>query len=207
MKFDVEKGFRDFRKKLEAVRPKDCCRKGVMRESNGKETVMCVSDCPWQAVDMALAILSVDVEFAVAAGNKRVPEGGGDAMEQATTKQVKVRELTADEVEFTLSVEDEVDSVEGHFASGDKEADLKMEADIKSRIASGDTWAWCTVTVKATWRNFEGVDGLGACSYDSEEDFKQVGGYWEDMKSQALMALNANVASAARTVGELLEMG
>ncbi len=118
-----------------------------------------------------------------------------------------VRELTAEEVEFTLEVEDEHIPVEGHFATDEPELDRKQEQEILSRLRRGDTWAWCCVKVTAKWKNFTGVDYLGCCSYEDEEDFKQEGGYWEDMKSEALDALNKKIAETAASLSELASKG
>jgi hypothetical protein len=59
------------------------------------------------------------------------------------------------------------------------------------------------VKITAKWEGFEGHDYLGCCSYLSEEDFKN-GGYWEDMKQQALDDLNRTVAEVSGKL-DLLE--
>jgi hypothetical protein len=42
-------------------------------------------------------------------------------------------------------------------------------------------------------REFLGDDYLGCCSYESEEDFRAPGGYFDDMKRAALDELNEKV--------------
>ncbi len=115
-----------------------------------------------------------------------------------------VRELTEDEVTFTLSCEPEDISIEGNaMASGDDEADRAQEQWIRDQLDSGNEWAWCAVTVRAEWEGFHGEDHLGACSYKSAEDFKTPGGYYDDMKATALDALNEVIQANASKLANL----
>lgn len=116
---------------------------------------------------------------------------------------VKVRELTAEDVEFFLEIEDEDIPVRGNFASGDDAADKELEDSIIARLNGGDLWAWCCVKVTAKWKGWKGVDYLGACSYESEKDFKEPGGYYDDMKASALADLNKSLANCAGELSEL----
>lgn len=119
---------------------------------------------------------------------------------------MNIRALQADEVEFSLEIEDEDVPVEGNAsATDDPEEDAKLVAEIQQRLDRGDLWAWCCVKVTAKWKHWRGVDYLGACSYESEADFKH-GGYWEDMKSQALAALNRAIAEDVECL-EFLKAG
>lgn len=100
-------------------------------------------------------------------------------------------------VTFTIQSEPEFISVRGSFATGDEEQDRALEDEILARLAQDDTWAWCNVTVIATWEDtdgtlYEGRDQLGACSYANEKDFK-ADGYFADMKARALEELNAQI--------------
>jgi len=38
-------------------------------------------------------------------------------------------------------------------------------------------WYWCNIEVLASWGNIHVSDDLGACSYESEDDFKKTGYY------------------------------
>lgn len=116
-----------------------------------------------------------------------------------------VRELHEDEVEFKLEVEQEDDiPVRGNvLASGDDKQDKEAEDEIIARLESGDVWAWACVTVTAKWKNFEGFDTLGCCSYTDEADFKE-GDYYQDMKVSALKELNKNIAACAKTLEEIV---
>ena len=93
------------------------------------------------------------------------------------------------EIVYSIKPEPEYDlSPEGHFASGDEEADKKMVAEIINDYNNGNLWAWCCVVVTASvmisGEVFTGTVSLGACSYKDEEDFKQ-DGYYPDMCKEA----------------------
>lgn len=118
---------------------------------------------------------------------------------------VKVRELTEADVVFSLEIEEDDIPVRGNFASGDDKADKELEDSIIKRLRNGDTWAWASVKVTATWKGWKGVDHLGACSYDDEADFKEPGGYYDDMKSEALADLNKSLSKCAEELTELEE--
>lgn len=101
---------------------------------------------------------------------------------------------------------DEISVVGNALASGDNEIDAQAEAEILTRLASGDTWAWASVTVTARYKDLEwfGSDSLGACSYKNAAQFMadwdgNKTGYWFDMKREAKAELlrilyNAKVA-------------
>lgn len=91
------------------------------------------------------------------------------------------------EVVYTITAEMDNLEVWGNaLVSGDEVADKECEDEILRRLENGDVWAWASVEVKASWNGFEGTDYLGCCSYRDEKAFCQEGGYFEDMKSQAL---------------------
>lgn len=105
-------------------------------------------------------------------------------------------------VELTADYDDL--SVHGNaIASGDAALDEKVETEILERLERGDVWAWAHVRVTVSIDGFEGSDSLGACSYASEADFKQPGGYYRDMLWAALKDLSESIgaheAKAART--------
>lgn len=105
-----------------------------------------------------------------------------------------MKKFKESEVDYVLEVEMDNFPVRGNaIASGDDAEDKRVEDEILSRLNCGDIWAWGTVKVTALWNGFEGVDYLGGCSYRDEEDFKQPGGYFEDMKRQALADLKSNI--------------
>ena len=58
-------------------------------------------------------------------------------------------------------------------------------------LEQGNEWAWCTARVKVYLPQLPELTEsayLGACSYNSEEDFKD-GGYYQDMIHEAMQAL------------------
>jgi hypothetical protein len=120
---------------------------------------------------------------------------------------MKIRELREDEVEFTIEAEQDDIPVRGSFASGDDEKDEELAKEILARLDRGDVWAWASVKVTAMWKDWKGVDYLGACSYESEADFKQDDGYYGDMKARALEDLNKSLAKCAADLAELMEQG
>lgn len=116
-----------------------------------------------------------------------------------------MRKLTENDVEFILEAKQDDLQVRGNaLASGNYAEDKRVEDEIIERLDNGDIWAWASVKVTARWKEFEGVDYLGGCSYYDEKDFKQAGGYWEDMKATALDDLNKNVAQVRKRL-DLLE--
>lgn len=110
-----------------------------------------------------------------------------------TVEEIKKRLLKSGEVTYTIEARPEEDDPEGHFATDDPEADRQMIAEIKRDFLNGNVWAWCSVKVTAEWRGAIGVDALGGCSYKSEADFCQEGGYFSDMKEAAISDLAATL--------------
>jgi hypothetical protein len=116
-----------------------------------------------------------------------------------------MKKLTMDDVTFELEVVQDDMPLKGNvLVSGDDEVDAKAEAATQEALDRGNVWAWAAVTVIATWEGFHGVDHLGGCSYESEEEFKQ-DAYYADMKQAALDALNRVIAETAERLRPLME--
>jgi hypothetical protein len=121
-----------------------------------------------------------------------------------------IRSLTAADVVFSLECQPEDILIEGNaMASGDDEVDRQAEQWVKDQLNRGNEWAWCYVRVVATWaapngETFTGAAGLGACSYESEKDFRE-GGYYPDLCDEALADLNACVATCHEALGGLVD--
>jgi hypothetical protein len=110
-----------------------------------------------------------------------------------------LKPLTRQEIAIRLTAEPEFIPVEGNaMASGDDVFDHEVEHNILSRLEQGDVWAWAMVTVTVSWGPFSASDHLGCCSYADEEDFRQPGGYFDDMVDEALEELNTLVLDAYR---------
>lgn len=96
---------------------------------------------------------------------------------------------------ITIHVEQDDIRVRGNaVASGDPDFDKKVEDEILARLDKGDVWAWASVEVRAEFRGLVHSSYLGACCYESEEDFK-TGGYYEDMVREAVGGLADKVAA------------
>lgn len=116
-----------------------------------------------------------------------------------------LRKLTAEEVTFKLKMVQDSEPIKGNvMASGDDTVDAEAEQWVESQLADGNDWAWCIVTVTATYRSFEGDDALAGCSYESEEAFKACP-YYEDMRKVALENLNNSMAEHFEALKPLLQ--
>lgn len=113
-----------------------------------------------------------------------------------------MRLLTGNDVTFTVHCLEEIISVEGNASCIDPETDKQQETWIYAQLDRGNSWAWCTVKVTAHWENMHGSDFLGCCSYLSEKDFIE-GGYYQDMKNEALGYLNDQIKSMADKLAKL----
>ena len=121
--------------------------------------------------------------------------------------RLEPRDLRADEVTFTVHIESETTPVEGNASAWGDGTDEPYWQSIRERLEQGDIWAWCSVEVRADWNGYTGSDYLGGCCYADEADFRQPGGYFDDMKVAALAQLNDKVRAAWETVAPLLEPG
>lgn len=116
---------------------------------------------------------------------------------------VKAKKLTLDDVEIVLRVEYEEAAVRGNaLASGDAVEDKACEDEILARLNQGDVWAWATVTVEARYAGLVGRNSLGCCSYRDEAEFREPGGYFDDMKAEALADLQSEIDTLAPQIAE-----
>lgn len=111
------------------------------------------------------------------------------------------------EIEYIIELQEEHDSPEGFFASGDEEIDRQTVQTILDDYNAGNPWAWCCIKVIARvefeGQEFKGETYLGCCSYEDEKDFK-AGGYYEQMCQEALESLMGHLAADSHR-GELAE--
>ncbi len=97
---------------------------------------------------------------------------------------------------ISIDMEPEVD-IAPDFDSGEPDFDAAASREIRERLARGDDWAWCEVQVRVTWRGFKGESSwLGGCSYASEQDFREPGGYFDDLLDEAIDDLNLAIRRA-----------
>ena len=116
---------------------------------------------------------------------------------------MKLKPLTREEVTIRLKADPEFIPVEGNAsASSDDSFDREVEQSILCRVEQGEVWAWAMVAVTVSWGPFSALDHLGCCSYADEDDFRQPGGYFDDMVDEALEELNKNLLDAYRELRE-----
>jgi hypothetical protein len=116
---------------------------------------------------------------------------------------IDLKKLAA-HAEITISCEPEDVPVEGNaLASGDAAEDRAAERWVRRQLARGNQWAWCTVIVRAEYAGLMGRDVLGCCSYKSERDFKQPGGYYQSMVDEALRDLASQLERVEASLDEV----
>ena len=95
-------------------------------------------------------------------------------------------------VDYEVMIEPEDLDYHGNcMASGDEAMDREVEEWIKTELARGNECAWCSVTVKAIFEDYEGYDSLGGCSYSSRADLEK--DLIPEMKRNALAALRVEL--------------
>lgn len=106
------------------------------------------------------------------------------------------RTLTNDDIHIRVTAYPEDIPVKGNaLCSGDEDFDQQVEAEILERLEQDDVWAWATVCVSAEWEGLKETEYLGCCCYANEEEFRQEGGYFDDMVQEALTNLNLRLRS------------
>ena len=91
--------------------------------------------------------------------------------------------------EITLTAEDEHESAANHFSFEECGVD---HSETIAKIESGE-FMWFTAKVSAARHGVElGSDYLGCCCYSSLDDFK-TGGYYEQMRDQAISDAEATL--------------
>ena len=105
--------------------------------------------------------------------------------------------LTQHEVQVQLTVlpEEDVPVTGNACYSGDENFDQMVEHEILARLEQDDIWAWAMVGVSVAWEGQHSTEYLGCCCYESEEDFRNNSGYFEDMVEEALANLNKRLHS------------
>ena len=106
------------------------------------------------------------------------------------------RTLTKEDIDIRLMAYPEEIPVQGNaMCSGDEAFDRQVEGEILKRLEQDDVWAWATVCVSAEWEGLKEAAYLGCCCYADEEEFRQEGGYFDDMVQEALINLNVRLRS------------
>lgn len=104
------------------------------------------------------------------------------------------------DVTYTLTCEPEFMPIRGNASAWDDEEDEKYAQWIEEQLENGNEWAWCIVYVTADFDGLTGFSSLGGCCYAGAEDFKASGGYYDDMKAEALANLKTRIDAARKTI-------
>lgn len=80
--------------------------------------------------------------------------------------------------------------------SYDDPEDIKA---VRERMANDEPFAWFCAVIKAERGDYEGIDSLGGCSYESREDFETMDGYFPDMVRSAMAQCQAQFIAAFGT--------
>lgn len=108
--------------------------------------------------------------------------------------------------EFSFEALPEDEGPEGHFATGDKDQDEEICEEIRLRLAGGDLAAWFTAKVTCFGpEGFEGVAYLGACNYESFEDFEK-SDYYASMCDEAYMDMVSNIRAMVKQGNEAKDL-
>lgn len=104
------------------------------------------------------------------------------------------------EIEVEAS-QDDVPVRGNALASGDDALDRLAEEEIIRRLDGGNVWAWANVLVTVKYKGIlQTTESLGCCSYDDERDFRQSGGYFDDMVSTCIDEINAQLAELSDAI-------
>lgn len=102
--------------------------------------------------------------------------------------------LTSNDITVLVTAHPEEIPVKGNaICSGDEDFDRQVESEIMKRLEHDDVWAWATVSVAVNWQGLKENEYLGCCCYESEEDFRNNSGYFEEMVDQAITSLNTRL--------------
>ena len=105
--------------------------------------------------------------------------------------------VTKADVTITLRAEENgIGPEENYDIPGIKQSprDAKLFVDaVHDMIKKHGLWGWCQVTVTVRLGPLEGESHMGGCSYESEDDFIQSSGYYDDMVSDAIADLQNSI--------------
>ena len=105
------------------------------------------------------------------------------------------KSFNVEDVEFELTIMQDGSSISDYMSFDDKDTEDEIVSQVEQELEDGSTWAWCIVTLNASWAGFHGVASIGAASILSdcldegethEDYFREKYGYYDDMKSEAL---------------------
>jgi hypothetical protein len=105
--------------------------------------------------------------------------------------------VTKADVTITLRAEEnDIGPEESYNIPGIKQSprDAKHFVDaVEDMIDKHGLWGWCQVTLTARVGPLKGEAHMGGCSYESDDDFIQNSGYYNDMVSDAIADLQNSI--------------
>ena len=109
-----------------------------------------------------------------------------------------IRVMKAD-VTITLRAEEnDIGPEESYDIPGIKRSTRDAEGfvdAVNEMIEKHGLWGWCQVTVTVRLGPLTGEAHISGCSYESEDDFIQSSGYYDDMVSDAIADLQNSIDS------------
>ena len=97
-------------------------------------------------------------------------------------KEITIKLPEIEDIEFTIECLDEFEHPQDCFALDD-ETQHEVVNRILTDLDNGNEWAWCCVRVIGKYKSFKAETTLGACSYESEEHFRN-DDYYADMREE-----------------------
>lgn len=113
---------------------------------------------------------------------------------------MKLRNLTVADVTFTFNLLPEIEDPK-HMFDGSENPE-EVISWINAELDKGNSWAWFTAEVTATWGNWSNSELLGCCSYESEKDWLS-DNYLEMLQKDALAGLNGLIRGDAEMLEKL----
>lgn len=108
--------------------------------------------------------------------------------------------IGVDKVEWKLQCMPETEPIRGNLCdSGDARLDKEQEDQILKAIDDGNDWAWCWIRVTGEWHGLKAEACISCCSYESEAQFKELGGYGE-LQHEVLRELEDAALAIAKEV-------
>jgi hypothetical protein len=103
---------------------------------------------------------------------------------------MKIIKLSKEKVTFTISTHEEHTPISSALSFKETGADHSEYINKVENDNGFNPWLWCVVCVTASIGQLKGVNYLGQYASESEADFI-AGGYYEQMKDEALADLQA----------------
>lgn len=123
--------------------------------------------------------------------------------DKASFRAIKKALASHPDLEWDVCIEFDPTPIEGNaLASGDDAEDRAQEQWIHDQLESGNEYAWCWVSLKVTWREFEANDSLGCVSCASKADFEK--SFLADMKNDLLIRLASNISETRDSITTLI---